>query len=1120
MKKRTKIWGCIMAGVASAAILPVSGIATPAKASTHPRNPNIHDPQQLSLVLTEPERRRDRNSNVLEADTLVAQKSRDRREPRSEAERLYRAGMRLFREGTAESLRSALTPLEQAASLARQAGNQSLEADSLFGIGRVYYSLVENQQALDYYERALSLFQAEGDRAGEARVLNDTGRVYNFLGEREQALDYYERALPLFQDAGDRLGEAYAFNNMGRLYNSLGEKEQALDYYERALPLFQDTDDRLGEGRVLNNIGRVYNSLGEKQQALEYYQRALPLFQAGRDFGRKGRVLDNIGRIYDDLGETQQALDYYERALSLFQTAGDPGGEARVLNNMGRLYNSLGEKEKALDDYQRALLLQQEVGDRGGEATTLNNMGRLYNSLGEKEKALDYYQRALPLFEATGGRGGEATTLNNMGRVYDDLGEMQQALNYYQQAFLLFQAVGDPAGKARTLNNIGFIYSSLGEKEKALDYYQRALPFSLKYPAREAPILKNIGFIYSSLGEKEKALDYYQRALSLFQAVGDPAGEARTRNHMGRVYSALGEKEKALDYYQHALPLLQAVGDREGEAQILRNIAFLQRSQGNLETALTEIEKSIAILENLRTKAPTTELRQTYFASVHNYYQFYLDLLMELHRQNPDRGYDARAFQASESSRARTLTEILTEAQFDLKADLPPTLLAEEKRLNQALSTAEQQRVELLQKSYSNDELAAITNAIEQILQDLQDLEARIRRENPAYANLKYPKPLTLQQIQTQILDADTLLLEYALGEERSYLFAVSKDSFTAYELPSRQEIETATERYITALQAEDRNPLAEGTELVKMLLDPVADKLKNQRLAIVADGKLNRLPFGALPWGASGAGASIAPLLANHEIINLSSASSLEAQRSQWAKRTPAPKAIAVLADPVFSPRDPRLSGDTPPTTEENPLLGLLQRGCNSFDRLPNTQREAENILKLVPDDQEFLALGFAANRSQALNANLSQYQILHLATHGCIQDDPLRSGLVLSLYDEKGKSQDGLLRLQDIYNLDLNAELVVLSACQTGIGEEVNGEGVVGLTRGFMYAGAKRVVVSLWNVNDAATANLMTDYYQQMLGSGLNPISALREAQLKMWREGELPYKWAAFTVQGDWQ
>ncbi|WP_204101771.1 MULTISPECIES: CHAT domain-containing protein, partial [Spirulina sp. CCY15215] len=336
---------------------------------------------------------------------------------------------------------------------------------------------------------------------------------------------------------------------------------------------------------------------------------------------------------------------------------------------------------------------------------------------------------------------------------------------------------------------------------------------------------------------------------------------------------------------------------------------------------LTQMEKSIAILEDLRTKAPTTELRQTYFASVQDYYQFYIDLLMELHQNNPNKGYDARAFQASESSRARTLTEILTEAQFDLKADLPPALLAEEKRLNQALSTAEQERVQLLQnpQGYANADLEAIKSKIETILDDLQTLEAQIRRENPAYANLKYPQPLTLQQIQANILDDDTLLLEYALGGDRSYLFAVSKTEFTAYELPSRQDIETATERYITALQAEDRNPLSEGTKLAKMLLDPVAGTLKNQRLAIVADGKLNRLPFAALPWGASiegasiegasieGAsieGASVAPLLVNHEIINLSSASSLEAQRSQWAKRTLAPKQIAVLADPVFSCR------------------------------------------------------------------------------------------------------------------------------------------------------------------------------------------------------------------------
>ncbi|MGK7925669.1 MAG: CHAT domain-containing protein, partial [Spirulina sp.] len=285
-----------------------------------------------------------------------------------------------------------------------------------------------------------------------------------------------------------------------------------------------------------------------------------------------------------------------------------------------------------------------------------------------------------------------------------------------------------------------------------------------------------------------------------------------------------------------------------------------------------------------------------------------------------------------------------------------------------------------------------------------------------------------------------------------------------------------------------------------------------------------------ALPWGDippssghppyQGGQGGFAPLLVNHEIVNLSSASSLAIQRQLSANRSPAAKKVAVFADPVFSKRDSRLSGEVASTAPGNALLELFRDGCQSFDRLPNTRTEAENILSLVPDNQEFLAIDFAADRAAATSPELAQYQILHLSTHGCIQDNPQLSGLALSLYNEEGKQQDGFLRLQDIYNLQLNADLVVLSACQTGIGEEVSGEGVIGLTRGFMYAGARRVTVSLWNISDIATANLMSQYYKNMIDKEMKPSAALREAQLQMWRQGEYPYRWAAFTIQGDWQ
>jgi CHAT domain-containing protein len=612
-------------------------------------------------------------------------------------------------------------------------------------------------------------------------------------------------------------------------------------------------------------------------------------------------------------------------------------------------------------------------------------------------------------------------------------------------------------------------------------------------------------------------LDYYNQALPLLRQLGDISGEATTLNNIGRVYDDLGDKQTALDHYNQALPLLRQVGDISREANTLGNLALLKRSQGKLTEAKADIEAAIKIIEDLRRKIASEKLRQSYFAGKQDYYELYIDLLMQLHQQNPDSGYDAEALHISERSRARTLLELLTEATVDIRAGVDPNLLAEEQHLNQQLSAQEKQRQYLVSRNYTKSDLDQIKAEIDQTLAQLSDLETKIRQNSPTYANLKYPDPLTLAEIQP-ILDENTLLLEYALGKDNSYLFLVGKNSFSSYKLPPRAEIEAAVEEYLQLLKSPLQTDITSGQKLSDILLYPIADKLNNQRLIIVGNGKLQLLPFAAIPISSP---SSPSPLIVNHEIITLPSFTSIAVQKEEWQKRPTAPKTLAVLADPVFGANDPRIEGIVPSTNQDLSKISGLRQGCTNLDRLYYTEEEANNILAQVPDNQEFSALGFDATREAAIAPNLEQYQMVHFATHGCINDNPLLSGLAFSSYDEQGNIQDSFLRLQDIFNLQLNAELVVLSACETGLGDNVSGEGIVGLTRGFMYAGARRVLVSLWSVNDTATAKLMSNYYQKMLQDKLTPVAALRAAQLEMW-QGETwqsPYYWAAFTIQGDW-
>ncbi|MEG4167321.1 MULTISPECIES: tetratricopeptide repeat protein [unclassified Microcoleus] len=981
--------------------------------------------------------------------------------------------------------------------------------------------------------------QSGGNPSPAEKALTEGVQLYQ-QGTAEslrKAIAKWEEALKLYREAGDRNKEAVTLNNIGLVYSALGEKQKALEYYNQSLPLSRAVGDRSMEAVTLTSIGLAYSDLGEKQKALEYYSQSLPLNRATGDRTREAITLNNIGNVYSALGEKQKALEYYNQSLPLSRAVGDARGEAITLNNIGSVYSDLGEKQKALEYYSQSLPLKRAVGDPTGEAVTLTSIGNVYSDLGEKQKALEYYSQSLPLNRATGDRTGEAVTLTNIGNVYSALGEKQKALEYYNQSLTLSRAVGERSGEAVILNNIGKVYSELGENQKALEYYSQSLPLSRATGDRrgEATTLNNIGKVYSDLGEKQKALEYFSQSLPLFRAVGDRSKEAITLNNIGRIYSDLGEQQKALEYYSQSLPLKRAVGDRTGEAVTLHNIADAKRAQGNLTEALTNIEASIKIIESLRTKIASPELRTSYFATVQNYYQFYIDLLMQLHKTQPKSGYDTKAFEASERSRARSLLELLQEANADIRQGVAPELLQKERSVQQQLDALEKRRVEVLNRpNYTRTQEAELEQQRQTLLAQYQDIQTQIRTTSPRYAALTQPQPLTLSQIQQQILDENTILLQYSLGKERSYLWAVTKTSITTYELPKAADIEKTAKNFRDAVTAPSSRyspaQIAQANDAIsQIILQPVAAQLGQKRLLIVGDGLLNSIPFAALSLpGKSGENGN-PPLIVDHEIVILPSASTLGILRQNYNDRQPPNRSLAILADPVFSANDERVKNSSSATTQQavesaNPGLSR-SRGDNNgqFKRLNFSRQESHIIRALFPANSRTESLDFAASRATATSPNLSQYKIIHFATHGFANSaHPELSGIVMSLVDEKGNPLNGFLRLTDIFNLKLAADLVVLSACQTGMGQNIQGEGLVGLTRGFMYAGAQRVVVSLWTVDDEATATLMSSFYQGMLKKGLTPAAALRAAQLEMLKQEKwkFPYYWAAFNLQGEWR
>ncbi|MEG4211206.1 CHAT domain-containing tetratricopeptide repeat protein [Microcoleus sp. S13_B4] len=993
--------------------------------------------------------------------------------------------------------------------------------------------------AIVKWEEALKLYREAGDNRRQAIVLIGLAKAYDELGEKQKALEYYSQSLQLSRTIGDHSLEAVILANIGGVYSELGEKQKALEYYSQSLPLRRATGDRSGEAATLTNIGSVYSQLGENQKALEYYSQSLPLRRATGDRGGEAATLTNIGSVYSQLGENQKALEYYSQSLPLRRATGDRGGEASTLNNIGLVSSQLGENQKALEYYSQSLPIFRAVGDHSGEATTLNNIGLVYDKLGEKQKALEYYSQSLHIFRAGGNRSGEATTLNNIGLVYDTLGEKQKALESYSQSLPIFRAVGNRRGEATTLNNIGALYSELEEKQKALEYYSQSLPLSRATGDRrvEADTLHNIGSLYSELGEKQKALEYYSQSLPLTRAIGDRRGEAITLNRIGSAYSQLGEKQKALEYYSQSLPLRRAVSDRSGEAVTLFGMASVKRDQNNLTEALNDIESSLKIIENLRTKIASPELRTSYFATVQDYYEFYIDLLMQLHKTNPKSGYATKALEASERSRARSLLELLQESNANIREGISPDLLQQEKSLQQQLDAVEKQRIETI--STPNPNATKIDEIDKQrlaLLEQYQQIKTKIRTASPRYAALTQPQPLTLPEIQKQILDDNTILLQYSLGKDRSYLWVVTSTGVSSYELPKRADIETAAKEFLETITSPIQRDIPQqvaqaSANLGQVILQPAAAQLGNKRLLIVPDGVLHYTPFQALTLDKTAGQNTNVPLIAEHEIITLPSASSLAILRQNYGDRKPPSRNLAILADPVFSPDDERIKGKiTQATTEKLEANNLgLNRSLRASNRqwppqrLAFTRQEAQTISSLFPSASSRQIFDFDASRTTATDGNLANYQIVHFATHGIANSqNPELSGILMSMVDDKGNLVNGFLRLTDIFNLKLAANLVVLSACQSGLGQNVKGEGMVGLTRGFMYAGAQRVAVSLWSVDDEGTAVLMQKFYQKMLQQKLAPAAALRAAQIEMMQQEKWksPYYWAAFTLQGEWK
>jgi len=898
-----------------------------------------------------------------------------------------------------------------------------------------------------------------------------------------------------FATSGSRQKAALAELEAGDTYQMMSGYRKALAAYRRSLVL--GANEPAARCAALSHMARTYANIGRLPDAARYSDQAVALCGTLLDKKALADAVEAQGETRFWASNIADATASFTRARQLASESNDPEGEA--LNTM-----MLAESVTDSDPGQSSRLAWRAIGLWLGTenfymaARAHMVLAFLAAGTGNFGTAQCHCGEALPVFQRVADKDDAAIALNVMGMLARQSGDVESSLNYYRRARNQFAAAEDDLGEAESITGMADDLVSQHKYQALLPLYTRKLHLAQKTGNRAffASALVNVASAFQFQHRPFEAEKNYERGLAEYRAAGSRYGESTTEMRFAGLRMEQGKLAQALELLDHARELKEQTGEVEYLARIqyLRARIFLARNQ--LQEARSEIEKTIAIIESQRLRVTKFDSRAEYFASVHEYYSFYIRVLMALHELHPDEKYNRLAFEAAEKSRVRALLDLL-----------------------------------------QNTPLSPSCN----------ELLAKDSNPNPAEADEKSPpetvsaRALTLPEIQAELGDDHTVLLEYALGEDRSYAWLVDHDKISQFVLAPASEIGTEARAFregllpvaslkdetsIAYLQRRRTARIAQSRRSQKLagLLLRSLDLPPGKRVLIVPDGPLQYIPFAALPVEHGSGNSKL--LGQQDELAQLPSASVLASLRKAAARRPPPTDGVVVFADPVFEPAGNNSGAATIETASRRSrdLNRALQdsSGWQHIPSLPGSRTEALSIQRIVGAANVRLALGFDATRQSVVNGSLAHNRLVHFATHGIVDTrHPEMSGLILSLVNARGEHLDGYLRLSDIYNLKLSADLVVLSSCESALGKDLESEGTIGLPRGFLYAGARSVIASLWKVDDDATAILMRALYSRMQ-QGESPSRALHGAQIDLSSEERFadPYYWAGFVLEGDYK
>ncbi|MBD2358130.1 tetratricopeptide repeat protein [Tolypothrix sp. FACHB-123] len=961
----------------------------------------------------------------------------------------------------------AIEYFQQVLAIAREIKDRDLESASLGNLGVAYLYLGDYPKAINYQQQRLAIAREIKDHQGEGKALVNLGIAYYNLGNYPKAIEYYQQSLAIARKIQDRPTEARVLGSLGNVYDSLGNYPKAIEYHQQSLAIVREIKDRQSEGRILGNLGLAYFSLRDYPKAIEYHQQSLAIAREIKDRQTEGNALSNLGVAYLSLGEYPKAIEYHQQSLAIAREIKDRQGEGKSLGNLGNAYSSLGNYPKAIEYYTQTLAIAQEIKDRQSEKSALGNIGVAYRSLGDYPKALEYQQQSLAIAQEIKDRQGESSSLGNIGSVYLSLGDYPKAIDYFQQQLVITREIKDPKGESNALGNIGNVYLDLGDYPKAIEYFQQVLVIAREIKDRqsEGQSLGNLGNAYSSLGNYSKAIEYQQQSLVIAREIKDRQGESHSLRELGSAYLYQGDYPKAIDYYKQNLALAQEIKDRLGEGASLNNLGIAFYKGGNLPAAEKTLYEGIKVKESLRGKKLADTNKVSLFDTQNNTYRILQQVLIAQNKTDA-------ALEISERGRGRAFVELLaSRLSANLQEEPPtPTNIREIKQIAKAQNST------LIQYSIIYDEFKI--NGKREI------------KESELYIWVIKPTG----EVTFRKADLKPLWQKENINLEQ--LVKISRQSIgvrgAKIENPPQANPETQKKR----LQ-----------KLHEILISPIADllpKKETDKVVFIPQSSLFLVPFPALQ------DENGKYLIEKHTILTSPSIQVLDLTKKQYQKLGNQPlqtNNMLIVGNPIM-PKVTIKIGETP---QQLPPLDGAEKEAKAI----------ANLFKIQP------LLGKQATESTVVQ-RLPQAQIIHFATHGLFDDirgldssialTPENLNSLSSPLSKEEQKRDGLLTAEEIFGLELKANLVVLSACDTGRGR-ITGDGVIGLSRSFISAGVPSVIVSLWSVDDGSTAFLMTEFYQN-LQQKMDKATALRKAMLDTKKKYSNPSQWAAFTLIGESQ